>query len=183
MKKNKSYTAQELKAKMDNHEDYMLVDVLNSSDYHKAHIDGATNIPLNELEAKAPQWLNRNIDIVLYSANGTCKGAEFAQDLLGKMGYRAWTLEGGVDQWIQNQFGIEGDPNYKPQPIFSRPSAWSQPSPVPAPQQTTGGTQAPTQKATQPTGQKPTEKPSGKIIPFPQKGQQNFSRQPKKKSA
>lgn len=156
MKKTKSLTAEEFQAKMSNHEDFMLVDVLSSTDYHAAHIDGATNIPLAELETKAPQWLNKNIDIIVYSANGTCHGAEFAQDLLGKMGYRVWTLGGGIDQWVKNQFSIEGDPNYKPQPITSRPNTWSQPKPTPQTAGTPGKTAQPQTGA--------------KVIPFPQKG-------------
>ncbi len=163
MKKNKTLTPEELQAKIANHEDFMLVDVLGSADYHHAHINGATNIPLAELEAKGPQWLNRNIDIIIYSANGTCHGAEFAQDLLGKMGYRVWTLEGGVDQWIKSQFPVEGDPNYKPQPIDTRPANWSQPKPT---QATPAATHAP-QGGQPKSGQSQT---GAKIIPFPQKG-------------
>jgi len=122
MKKDKHLTSEEFKSKIDNHEDFILVDVLSEQDYHQAHIRGAINIPLVELAVKANQWLHRAIDIIVYSAGPTCKGAEFSQEILGKMGFRVWTLEGGLDNWVKNNFPIEGDPNYKPHPILTRPS-------------------------------------------------------------
>ena len=129
MKKNKTLTCEEFKNKIDAHGDFILVDVLSEQDHHKLHMTGAINIPLVELEAKANQWLSRHIDIIIYSANHICKGAEFAQEILGKMGFRAWTIDGGLEEWAKHQYPIEGDFNYKPQPILTLPASL-QPKPV-----------------------------------------------------
>ncbi len=129
MKKNKTLTCEEFKNKIDMHEDFILVDVLSDPDFHKLHISGAINIALADLEAKANQWLSRHIDIIVYSANHICKGAEFAQEILGKMGFRVWTIDGGLEEWGKHQYPTEGDFNYKPQPILTPPASL-QPKPA-----------------------------------------------------
>lgn len=134
MKKNKTLTCEELKNKIDTHEDFILVDVLPEADYHKLHLKSAINIPLTDLEAKANQWLSRHIDIIVTSANHICKGAEFAQEILGKMGFRVWTIDGGLEEWVKHQYPIEGDFNYKPHPILTQPASL-QPKPSVTPEQ------------------------------------------------
>jgi len=153
MKKEKILTPEELKSRMDNHADFILVDVLPAHDYLKLHVTGAINIPLQELETKANQWLNRHIDIIVYSANHLCRGAEFAQEILSKMGFRVWALEGGLDSWLKNQFHVEGDPNYKPNVITAPPQAETQPK-QPAKQSVV----VPLQQPQQPKQQQPKKK-------------------------
>ena len=128
IKTNKQLSPEELHGKMEMHEDFILVDVLSSKDYHTAHIQGAVNIPLEELVQKANQWLNRHVDIIVYSANGHCRGAEFAQEKLGKMGFRAWKLNGGLEEWMKEQYPIEGNPNHKPALITQKPN-WPEETP------------------------------------------------------
>jgi rhodanese-related sulfurtransferase len=43
-----------------------LVEVLPSGEYESEHIRGATNIPLQEIEARAPDELNASKPIVTY---------------------------------------------------------------------------------------------------------------------
>lgn len=130
IKKAKSLSTGEFKSKIDNHEDFILVDVLDSHDYRKIHIKGAMNIPLKELDTKAEQWLNRHLDIIVYSQGPNCKGAEFAQEILTPKGFKVWTLQGGLEAWIQNQYPVEGDLNHKPHPIMAKPATEAKPKPV-----------------------------------------------------
>jgi rhodanese-related sulfurtransferase len=123
MKKEKTLTSEELKAKIDNHEDFILVDVLPHSDYARTHIQGAINIPLEELETKANQWLSHQIDIIIYSAGPRCRGGEFAQEYLAAHGFRAWRLHEGLEEWARKLYPLEGDPNYKPHDIVMNPLA------------------------------------------------------------
>lgn len=123
MKKDKVLTSDEFKAKIDNHEDFILVDLLPASDYARTHIQGAINIPLEELETKANQWLSHQIDIIVYSASPTCHGAEWGQEFLATHGFRVWQLEGGLEEWIRKLYPLEGDPNYKPHNIPHNPLA------------------------------------------------------------
>jgi len=117
MKKPKIITAEELKDKMDSHGNYVLVDVLSPQDFGKAHIKGAMNIPLAEIEAKGSEWLNRNMDVIVYSDGPNCNGASFAQAHLQRLGFRTWSLVGGLETWAQKGYPIDGDPNYKAHPI------------------------------------------------------------------
>jgi rhodanese-related sulfurtransferase len=47
-------------------EDAQLVEVLPASDYEKEHISGATNIPLKELDERAPRELERERPVIVY---------------------------------------------------------------------------------------------------------------------
>ncbi|OGQ14499.1 MAG: hypothetical protein A3B70_08290 [Deltaproteobacteria bacterium RIFCSPHIGHO2_02_FULL_40_11] len=117
MKKPKTLTPQELKDKMDAQAAFMLVDVLPEAVHQRTHLKGSINIPLHEIETKGSQWLNRNIDIIVYSAGPNCKAAQFAQEHLIKMGYRVWKLEGGLEAWENQHYPLDGDPNFKPQAV------------------------------------------------------------------
>jgi len=175
MKKEKILTADELKAKIDEHDDFILVDLLPASDYHRAHIQGALNIPITELETKASQWLSHQIDIIVYSASPRCHGAEFAEDYLAKHGFRVWRLERGLEEWIRKVYPLEGDPNHKPNDILHNPLA-PKPEGVPSkkPQIVAVGAQA-KERITHPpkpgniADQPPSKQPQRKERPIPKK--------------
>lgn len=166
MKKEKILTSDEFNAKIDNHEDFILVDLLPASDYARTHIQGAINIPLEELETKANQWLSHQINIIVYSASPTCHGAEWGQEFLATHGFRVWQLEGGIEEWIKKLYPLEGDPNYKPRNIAHNPLA-------PKPEVATGPQTAATR------GAGPKLSVVGGILHPPKPG--NIAEQPKPK--
>jgi rhodanese-related sulfurtransferase len=47
-------------------ENARLVEVLPASDYEKEHITGAINIPLKELDERAPRELERERPVIVY---------------------------------------------------------------------------------------------------------------------
>ena len=47
-------------------EDAQLVEVLPASDYETEHITGAINIPLKELDERAPRELERERPVIVY---------------------------------------------------------------------------------------------------------------------
>jgi rhodanese-related sulfurtransferase len=47
-------------------EDAQLVEVLPATDYEKEHITGAVNIPLKELDERAPRELDRERPMIVY---------------------------------------------------------------------------------------------------------------------
>jgi rhodanese-related sulfurtransferase len=49
-----------------NEEHARLVEVLPASDYEKEHITGAINIPLKELDERAPRELDRERPVIVY---------------------------------------------------------------------------------------------------------------------
>ena len=123
MKQRKHISCHELKTKMETHGNFILVDVLSAQDHQNAHIQGAIHIPLEELESKGSQWLNHQIDIIVYSANTACKGAQFAQEKLGQMGFRVWTLDGGLEAWEKVRYPMEDNPKYKAHITQAKPAA------------------------------------------------------------
>lgn len=49
-----------------NEEDAQLVEVLPATDYEKEHLIGAINIPLKELDERAPHELERERPVIVY---------------------------------------------------------------------------------------------------------------------
>jgi rhodanese-related sulfurtransferase len=50
-------------------ENAQLVEVLPASDYEKEHIAGAINIPIKELDERAPRELDRERPVIVYCSD------------------------------------------------------------------------------------------------------------------
>lgn len=62
----------DLKGKMDRHEDFTLVETLPATSYHHAHLPGALSLPPDRVAELAPQLLpDKSAEIVVYCANPT----------------------------------------------------------------------------------------------------------------
>ncbi len=62
----------ELKRKIDDHDDYILVETLPEMAFHHAHLPGALNLPPDRIAELAPETLpDKNADIVVYCAKPT----------------------------------------------------------------------------------------------------------------
>jgi rhodanese-related sulfurtransferase len=62
----------ELKKKLDEKQDFMLVETLPATAYHHAHLPGAINLPLESVKELAPRLLpDKAAEIVVYCANPT----------------------------------------------------------------------------------------------------------------
>ena len=65
-------TLDELKAKLDQGDDFMLVETLAESYYRHSHLPGAINLPPDQVTALAPNLLpDKSADIVVYCASST----------------------------------------------------------------------------------------------------------------
>jgi len=68
----KTISRDELKAKMDRKDDFVLVEALAKATYDHAHLPGAINIPPDQVADLAPTVLpDKNADIVVYCASPT----------------------------------------------------------------------------------------------------------------
>jgi rhodanese-related sulfurtransferase len=68
----KTISRDELKAKIDRNDDFLLVETLPAETYHHKHLPRAINLPPNDLKELAPKILpDKNADIVVYCANPT----------------------------------------------------------------------------------------------------------------
>jgi rhodanese-related sulfurtransferase len=94
----------ELTGMIDRKEDIVIVDVRFPTDFRKAHIPGAINLPKgkwHETAGLAKDKLN-----VLYCYNQTCHlAAEAALELLAA-GYPVVEMEGGFATWEANSYPV-----------------------------------------------------------------------------
>ena len=68
----KTISRDELKAKIDRHDDFLLVETLPAMAYHHAHIPGAINLPPESVTSLASQVLpDKDAEIVVYCASPT----------------------------------------------------------------------------------------------------------------
>jgi rhodanese-related sulfurtransferase len=89
-----------------NRESGIVIDVRDASSYSDAHITGARNIPLAQLESRLSELEKSKIrPIVVYGAGSD---AERAVKLLRKQGFdRAAGLDGGLKTWTDAGLPVE----------------------------------------------------------------------------
>lgn len=94
----------EVTGMIDRKEDIVIVDVRFPTDYRKAHIPGAVNVPKgkwHEAQGLAKDKLN-----ILYCYNQTCHmAAEAAVELIA-LGYPVAEMEGGFATWEANGYPL-----------------------------------------------------------------------------
>jgi rhodanese-related sulfurtransferase len=90
-------TPSELKECIDS---VVLVDVREPEEFEECRIEGCKLIPLGELQARAPQELKPEDDIVVYCAHGvrSVQGV-MALRMLGFE--RTRSLDGGIAAWLE----------------------------------------------------------------------------------
>ena len=65
-----SITREDLKAKLDRGDDFILVETLPEEQYRQAHLPDAVNLPPDRIEELAPELLpDEDADIVVYCTN------------------------------------------------------------------------------------------------------------------
>ena len=89
----------ELKQKIDQRSETMLLDVREPFEYEIARIEGATLVPLAQLNGRLEE-LPRDRDIIAICKSGV--RSAYAVQLLQLSGFpRSFNLEGGVDAWAE----------------------------------------------------------------------------------
>ena len=78
--------------------DFILLDVRTPEEWVEGHIDGATLLPLQELEARAESELPKDTEIVIYCRSGN-RSAQAAEYLAG-VGYTDLADLGGIQDWV-----------------------------------------------------------------------------------
>ena len=100
-------TKNQLKEKLDNEANLKLVNVLPKENFEEKHIPGSLNIPVDQIEEKAPQRLDKNEKIVVYCANFECSASPKAAKKLEKLGYKnVYDYEGGIEDWQDAGFKL-----------------------------------------------------------------------------
>ncbi len=95
----------ELQQRMEETDDFVLVDVLSPNDFDEEHIPGAINIPLEKLSERAPLELNKNQRIIVYGTNHDTESSSQAAQVLESLGYRKVSdFDGGLYAWKRAGF-------------------------------------------------------------------------------
>ena len=105
----KTISAQELKKKIDDKEDFVLVDVLSKESFEGKHVPSSKNILVSEIEDKAEEELpDKNKLVVVYCSNTACTASPSAAAKLEEMGYtNVVDFESGLAGWEEAGFEFE----------------------------------------------------------------------------
>src|ERR1700694_2375146 len=92
-------TVDDVKAKMDRGEKFLLIDVREESEYAKDHLPGAVHLGKGIIERDIEQRVpDTNAPLVLYCGGGF--RSALAADNLQKMGYtNVISMDGGIREW------------------------------------------------------------------------------------
>lgn len=95
----------EVTGMIDRRDDIVIVDVRFPSDFRKAHLPGAVNLPKGKWHEAAGKLSKDKLN-VLYCYNQTCHmAAEAALELIAQ-GYPVAEMEGGFATWEANSYPI-----------------------------------------------------------------------------
>ena len=105
----KTISAQELKKKIDDKEDFVLVDVLSKESFESKHVPSSKNILVSEIEDRAEEELpDKNKLVVVYCSNTACTASPSAAAKLEEMGYtNVVDFESGLTGWQEAGFEFE----------------------------------------------------------------------------
>ncbi|HVM10018.1 MAG TPA: rhodanese-like domain-containing protein [Acidimicrobiales bacterium] len=86
----------------------VLVEALGAAYFADAHLPGAINIPVDQVDRLAPTLLpDPAADIVVY-CSGTCSNSEIAAERLVALGYqRVRVYLGGKEEWVEHGLPVE----------------------------------------------------------------------------
>ena len=96
---------EQLLEKLDTDKAPLVVDVRKPAEFGVAHIPGAINIPLDEIEARLDEFKHNN-GVLIYCINGS-RTRQAEAILLGADIPNVYHLEGTFSGWIQRKHPIE----------------------------------------------------------------------------
>lgn len=79
------------------HAGYILIDVREVAEFEEGHIEGATNIPLSNIEQGDYGTLSKNEKYVIICRSGN--RSTTASDILAKEGFTVVNLSEGMSSW------------------------------------------------------------------------------------
>ncbi|MDO9181636.1 MAG: rhodanese-like domain-containing protein [Bacteriovorax sp.] len=99
-------SVQEFKEKLAIHDNSQFIDCRENEEWHEAHIEGVTLLPLSELEAKFESVLkDKNAAIIIHCRSGK-RSMNACMFLLSKGFTNLTNVEGGIMSWIQAGYPV-----------------------------------------------------------------------------
>ncbi|MBD3229405.1 MAG: rhodanese-like domain-containing protein [Candidatus Lokiarchaeota archaeon] len=104
----KEIDKEEIKSKLDNNEDIILLDVRDTPEYNKEHIIGAKHLLISEMDGKAESKFNKDDTIITYSEDIDCPAKNIAAEKLEKMGFKnVMAYPGSWKDWKDSGYPME----------------------------------------------------------------------------
>ena len=102
-------SCEELRAKIDNGDEFAIVDALPPISFAHSHLPSAINLPPSRVDAEAARRLpDRNQEIVVYCANPDCEDSVETAERLVALGYlNVRHYPGGKNEWRERGFPLE----------------------------------------------------------------------------
>lgn len=102
----------ELRTKLDQSNDMVVVEALGPAYFEEAHLPGALNLPHDRVDELAPRLLpDKDAQVVVYCSNLACQNSVTASRRLVQLGYRnVFEYEGGKQDWIEAALPVENGP-------------------------------------------------------------------------
>lgn len=99
----------DLKARIDNGQDTILIEALPERYFAESHLPGAINIPHEEIQAQAADKLpDKDAAIVVYCANTACQNSRIAAQALDRQGYsNVFEFVEGKQAWEEAGYPLE----------------------------------------------------------------------------
>lgn len=103
----KTITAKELQEKINNKEDFVLIDCRELEDWKQGHIKNSINIPSSDFNSGISRLNDSNIEVIVYCQNGT-RSTRACFTLISKGFTNVCNFDGGITEWLQSQYQLEG---------------------------------------------------------------------------
>jgi rhodanese-related sulfurtransferase len=102
----KEVTVDDVKARLDGGEKFLLIDVREESEFAKDHLSGAIHLGKGVIERDIEQRVpDTSAKLVLYCGGGF--RSALAADNLQKMGYtNVFSMDGGIRVWREKQYPL-----------------------------------------------------------------------------
>ncbi|HZQ69154.1 MAG TPA: rhodanese-like domain-containing protein [Terriglobales bacterium] len=105
-KRIRETTVDEVKAKLDRGEKFMLVDVREESEFAKDHLPGAVHMGKGVIERDVEQKVPDPATLMILYCGGGYRSA-LAADNLQKMGYtNVISMDGGIREWREKNYPL-----------------------------------------------------------------------------
>ncbi len=90
---------------------FNIIDVRAAKDFHDCHVPGAVCLPEDQWESC--KGLSKDKLNVVYCYSHVCHLAAKAAVVFAKAGYPVMEMDGGFEEWMDNNLGVIRDENLK----------------------------------------------------------------------
>jgi len=106
-------TAEDLKKKLESDDDFVLIDTLGDESFQRAHLPQAVSISAKDDDFVAnveAAVADTSVPVVVYCASFSCDlSPQAAQDLVNAGFEHVIDYEGGLKDWVESGYELEGD--------------------------------------------------------------------------